>query len=124
MLISESNMNAEEIIEVLSRQIKEALNNRVKNESQEKPARQDTRSHISEETEQFTEIPVIKYNKAELIAFIEREYGDSLLFNSRKQQIEIDGKPVELSTMHMELAKKYQIECSKDNVNTRAFPCA
>ena len=114
--ISEPNMNAEEIIQVLNHQIREALNNRVKNEAKEKPTRQDTRSHISEETEQFPEIPVTRLNKAELIAFIEKEYGDSLKFNLRKQQIEINGLPIEISRMHIKLAKKYHIECNRVDV--------
>ena len=115
--ISEPDMNAEEIIEVLNYQIEETLAQRVKNESVDNTTSDpDVTQHINQESKQASSLPVRKLNIRELIAFLRKEYNDSLRFNLRQQRIELNDLPVSLSKMRLELAEKHHIDCRKSDL--------
>ena len=58
---------------------------------------------------------VFKPNKAQLIAFIEERFGDSLRLNLRTGESEMN-LPVDIGIMDMELAKTYHLQCHSGDV--------
>ena len=118
--ISDPNMNAEEIIKVLNYQIKQAMETKFDDRPVDNAASSDTSQENAVKATQIVNIEVAHLNKAELVDFVDKEYGDDLRFNTRKQQIEMKNVSVDMSVIDMELAKVHHIECRQDNA-IRAF---